>query len=299
MIGVFLMNMPPLPPAEQPKRIYLPSESSQSMGWENIMAEQFQPAAGEGSCFSSDSHSIYMSLAARPVRLLKIQGDKTNTGLYAKGDISMTPEKTPLFARWDTADDYLRIQVRSNFIQTVAAAALELNPDRLDLRLEGKTRDPHIESIGLLLLAELKQKSVSSRLYVDSLANILAVHLIRQYAGAVRRLPLYKGGIPERQLSQVLEYIHAHLDQNIRLADLAQILDRSPFHFSRLFKQSMGTSPYQYLLNQRIERAKELLKQTDHSIMEVAFSCGFNSHSHLSKQFRQLTGVTPSVYRAG
>ena len=292
------MTMPSLPPTEQPGRTNLPIESSQTMDWENIFVEQFQPAAGEGSCFSGDFHSIYLSLAARPVRLLQIQGDKTHTGLYAKGDISMTPEKTPLFARWDTADDYLQIQVRSRFIQTVAAT-LELNPDRLKLRPEGKTRDSHIESIGIMLLAELKQKNSSSRLYVDSLANILAVHLIRQYAAAAGRFPLYKGGIPESQLSQVLEYMHAHLDQDIRLADLAQLLDMSPFHFSRLFKRSLNISPYQYLLHQRIERAKELLKQTDRSIMEIAFCCGFNSHSHLSKQFRQLTGVTPSVYRAG
>ena len=296
------MNMPSHSPAEQPRRINLPSESSQSessqtMDWENILAQQFQPAAGEGSCFSDDSHSIYLSLAARPVRLLQIQGDKTHTGFYAKGDISMTPEKTPLFARWDTADDYLQIQVRSCFIQTVAAA-LGLNPDRVELRPEGKTRDAHIESIGMMLLAELKRKDISSRLYVDSLANVLAVHLIRQYANTAGCFSSYKGGIPDRQLSQVLEYIHAHLDQNIRLADLAQILDMSPFHFSRLFKRSLNISPYQYLLQQRIERAKALLKQSDRSIIEIAFCCGFNSHSHLSKQFRQLTGVTPSDYRA-
>lgn len=298
MIGVLSMTMPSLPTAEQSKRIYSPSESSQTMDWENIVVQQFQPAAGEGSCFYSDFHSIYLSLAARPVRLLQIQGDKTHTGLYAKGDISMTPEKTPLFARWDTADDYLQIQIRFRFIQTVAAA-LDLNPDRLELRPESKTRDSHIESIGIMLLAELRQKNASSRLYVDSLANILAVHLIRQYAAPAGRFPLYKGGIPKRQLSQVIEYMHTHLDQDIRLADLAQILDMSPFHFSRLFKRSLDISPYQYLLHQRIERAKELLKQTDRSIMEIAFCCGFNSHSHLTKQFRQLTGVTPSVYRAG
>lgn len=298
MIGLPLMNMLSLPPTEQPKRICSSNQSSQTMDWGNIVVEQCQPAAGHGSCSSDDSHSIYLSLAARPVRLLQIQGDKTYTGLYAKGDISMTPEKMPLFARWDIADDYLQIQVRSSFIKTVSAA-LELNPDQVELRPEGKTRDLHIESIGMMLLTELRQKNASSRLYVDSLANILAVHLIRRYAAPASRFPLYKGGIPERQLSQVLEYIHAHLDQDIRLADLAQILDMSPFHFSRLFKRSLDISPYQYLLHQRIERAKELLKQSDRSIMEIALSCGFNSHSHLSKQFRQLTGMTPSVYREG
>ena len=57
-------------------------------------------------------------------------------------------------------------------------------------------------------------------------------------------------------------------------------------------------APYQYLLQQRVERVKQLLKQTDQSIMDIALLCGFNSHSHLSKQFRQLTGMTPKLYRS-
>ena len=104
--------------------------------------------------------------------------------------------------------------------------------------------------------------------------------------------------MPERQLLQVLDYINDHLEQEIRLANLAQLLDMSQFHFSHLFKQSIGMAPYQYLLQQRVERAKQLLKQTDQSIMDIALLCGFNSHSHLSKQFRQLTGMTPKIYRS-
>ncbi|MDV2992533.1 MAG: Melibiose operon regulatory protein [Chroococcidiopsis sp. SAG 2025] len=95
-----------------------------------------------------------------------------------------------------------------------------------------------------------------------------------------------------------LDYIHEHLDRDIKLADLADLLGISQFHLGHLFKQSLGISPYQYLLGQRIERAKQLLKQTDRSIIEIALMCGFSSHSRLSKQFRQLTGMTPKAYRA-
>jgi AraC family transcriptional regulator len=111
-------------------------------------------------------------------------------------------------------------------------------------------------------------------------------------------IPIYEGGLPERQLLRILEYIDAHLSQDIKLADLAALLDMSQFHFSHMFKRSLGMAPYQYLLQQRIERAKQLLKKSDQSISDIAFLCGFNSHSHLSKQFRQLTGMTPTAYRA-
>ncbi len=111
------------------------------------------------------------------------------------------------------------------------------------------------------------------------------------------QLPIYEGGIPQRQLQQILDYIDTHLERNIKLADLARLLDMSQFHFSRLFKQSIEMSPYQYLIQQRIERAKQLLKKTDRLIVDIALECGFNSHSHLSKQFRQFTGMTPKAYR--
>ncbi|WP_302885419.1 helix-turn-helix domain-containing protein [Kovacikia minuta] len=81
------------------------------------------------------------------------------------------------------------------------------------------------------------------------------------------------------------------------MTDLSSLLGMSEFYFSRQFKQATGISPYQYLLQQRIERAKQLLKRSNHSIADIALTCGFNSHSHLSKQFRQLTGTTPKAYR--
>lgn len=282
----------------QTETTYLPIKSSQNQDWDNIVVEQFQQPAGEARCDYSDEHTIYLSLAPRPVRLLQIQGGKTYAGLYAKGDISLTPAKTDFFARWDGEDNCLQIRIASRFIQSVAREALEMNPEDLELLSEFRTRDPQIEAIAMLLFAELNQENLGGRLYIDSLANVLAVHLLRQYTAPKLRLAISEGGLPERQLLQVLEYIHEHLNQEIKLADLAQLLGISQFHFSHLFKQSIGTPPYQYLIQQRVERAKQLLKQTNCSIIDIAFECGFNSHSHLSKQFRQLTGTTPRAYRA-
>lgn len=276
----------------------LPILSSRNQGWENILVEQFQHPAGEGKTYYSDEHSICLSLAPRPVCLLLTQGDKTRTELYAKGDFGITPAQMPLFARWDSDDHFLQIRIASHVLQSVARETLDKNPDRLELLPEFRTRDPQLEAIGMMLLAELKQENLGGRLYIESLTNVLAIHLLRQYVAAKPRLAVYKGGLPKRQLLHVLDYIDTHLNQDIKLADLAQLLSMSQFHFSHLFKQSIGMAPYQYLLQQRVERAKQLLKQTDQSIVDIAFLCGFNSHSHLSKQFRQFTGMTPTAYRA-
>lgn len=276
---------------------YLSVTSNQDRDWENILIDRFQNPSGETSCHYTNEHAIYLSLAPRPVRLLQLQGGKTHSGLYGRGDICITPANTPFFVRWDGDDDCLQIRVASQFIQNVATEALAMNPDRLELISEFRIRDRQIESIAMMLLTEFQQENVGERLYIDSLANVLAIHLLRKYSVSKPRLAIYEGGLPEHQLLQVLEYINEHLERDIKLADLAKLLDISQFHFSHLFKQSIGTSPYQYLIQQRIERAKQLLKKTDRSIMDIALECGFNSHSHLSKQFRQCTGITPKAYR--
>jgi AraC family transcriptional regulator len=275
-----------------------PLFSSQTQGWKKILAEEFHHPAGEGKLLYPTEHVICLSLAPRPVRLLQIQGDKSYTGLYGKGDFSITPAAAPVFARWDSDDHLLQIRIDSRFMAQVATEALAMNPDRLEVIPTFRTRDPQLEAIAMLILTELKQENLGSRLYIDSLANVLAVRLLRQYSSSKAHLSVYEGGLPQRQLQQILEYIYAHLDRDIKLADLAGSIGMSQFHFCHLFKQAIGTSPYQYLLQQRVERAKQLLKQSDRSIVEIALECGFNSHSHLSKTFRQFTSMTPKTYRA-
>ncbi|WP_265277313.1 helix-turn-helix domain-containing protein [Nostoc sp. KVJ3] len=283
---------------DQPEPTCLPIFSSQNQGWENILVQQFQCPPSELNFHYSDEHSICLSLAPRPVRLLQIRGDKRYKGLYGKGDISITPAKVPFFGRWDSDKRYLQIRIASRFIQSVARETFSKNPDGLELLPEFQIRDHQIEEISMMLLAELKQKNSSSKLYIESLINVLAVDLLRKHATAKPCLSLYEGGLPQYQREQVLEYINENLHLVIKLVDLAALLSMSQFHFSHMFKQAFGISPYQYVLQQRIERAKELLKHTDQSIMEIALICGFNSHSHLSKQFRHLTGIAPKAYRA-
>jgi AraC family transcriptional regulator len=275
-----------------------PLFSSQTQGWEHIFVEEFHHPAGEGKMLYPNEHVICLSLAPRPVRLLQIQGDQAYTGLYGKGDFSIAPAAAPFFARWDDDDRLLQMRITAQFMAQVATEALTMNPERLEVIPTFRTRDPQLEAISMLLLTELKQDNLGSRLYIESLSNMLAVQLLRQYSTAQPQLVVYEGGLPQRQLMQVFDYIHEHLNRDIKLADLAGSIGMSQFHFSHLFKQSIGTSPYQYLLQQRIERAKQLLKQTERSIMDIALECGFNSHSHLSKQFRQLVGITPKAYRS-
>ncbi|MDJ0708643.1 MAG: AraC family transcriptional regulator [Leptolyngbyaceae cyanobacterium MO_188.B28] len=254
--------------------------------------------SGEDKWTFKDEHTLGVFLSPHPFRFSHRQENRPYAGFYRKGDLLITPADTTLFTQAGGDVQIVQLRIQASFVRQVAEETLSQNGDRVELIQAFQTRDPQIEAIAMMLLAELHQTSFSSQLYVDSLANVLAVHLLRRHATTRSQPPLCKGGLGQRQLMLVLEYIDAHLNHEITLADLSQLLDLSQFHFGRLFKQSLGLSPYQYLLQQRVERAKQLLKQTDKSIMDIAFECGFNSHSHLSKQFRQQTGMTPTTYRA-
>jgi AraC family transcriptional regulator len=265
----------------------------------SLRVELLHNPPGEGDFQDETAHTLFVSVAARPLPYLQRQDGKTYRGVYRPGDMLITPAQTPLFVRWEGEENCIKIQLGAEFLQRVAAEVLTTGGDRFQLRPDFQVRNGQLDAIARLLYTEAQQPALGNPLYQDSLANALAVHLLRHHATTTPQIPTYEGGLPPHHLRKILDYIEAHLDQEIRLETLAQLLKMSQFHFSRLFKQSIGLSPYRYLIQQRIERAKSLLSHTDQSIVDIALSCGFNSHSHLSKQFRQVTGITPKAYRTG
>lgn len=288
-----MVSLPHKPVVEIPSSII----SSQDLGWESIIVEEFQqPPGAKESCFWKE-HAICLSLATRPNRLWQTIGDRSYVGLYRKGDISITPAELPCSYRAYNNDHYLQIRIPPQFVRKVVTETVDSDPD-LKLTTEFRCRNPQIEQLAMMLRTELHQGGDGfGQLYIESLANAMVVHLLRDYSETKTRVSVHKGGLDDRKLVQVSEYINAYLDRDIKLADLASVAGVSQFHFSRLFKQSVGITPHKYLLKERVERAKHLLKNSKLAIAEIALQCGFNSQSHLGKSFREFTGVTPSSYR--
>lgn len=104
-------------------------------------------------------------------------------------------------------------------------------------------------------------------------------------------------GLPPFRLAKVKEYVEEHLNEDLTLSELAGIAGMSKYYFSRLFKQSEGIPPYEYVLERRVEVGKELLRDTDLSLVQIALKTGFSSQSHFGKIFRRQVGVTPAAYR--
>jgi AraC family transcriptional regulator len=149
----------------------------------------------------------------------------------------------------------------------------------------------------MLLLAEVQSGGIMGRLYLESLTQVLVIHLLRHYSTFTQPITSQNRSLTRTQLQQVIDYIQTHLNQDLSLAELASVIRISPTYFASLFKQAMGVSPHQYVIQQRVEQAKLMLSKTDLAIADIALQVGFSSQSHLTQQFKRVTGVTPKQVR--
>jgi transcriptional regulator GlxA family with amidase domain len=104
-------------------------------------------------------------------------------------------------------------------------------------------------------------------------------------------------GLTHTQLQQVLDYIHTHIERDLSLTELAEVINISPTYFASLFKQAIEISPHQYVIQQRVEQAKLMLSKTDLAIADIALQVGFSSQSHLTQHIKRFTGKTPRQIR--
>ena len=157
-------------------------------------------------------------------------------------------------------------------------------------------RDPFLFHIGKQAVAELRREGTLPAKYVESIATVVGVHLGTHYLrrGRNRRLPTLTPNAEQR----VLAYIRANLATGILLADLARIAGLSPFHFARAFRVSVGETPHQFIIRQRVERAQELLHTSGQimTLTDAALQAGFSSQSHLNRCFREVCGMTPGEF---
>ena len=177
------------------------------------------------------------------------------------------------------------------------ATAAGVAPDRVEIVPAIGARDPRFEQIGIALLSELRSDGLGGRIYAESLATLLAVQLLRHQSTA----PL-PASCPAARLSSVLlgraiEYVEAHIGDDLSLAALAGAVGLSPYHFARVFRASTGLSPHQYVIRRRVERAQGLLATTDRSLSSIAREVGFASGSHLTVHARRVLGVSPGELR--
>ncbi|CAA9407514.1 Transcriptional regulator, AraC family [uncultured Leptolyngbya sp.] len=268
--------------------------SSGKSPWEGISLEHLHFPAIDISNMTAMSHHLTLQLGTPKSVELKVNG-KFNRQQMIPGNVCITPAQHLHAIRWQSEMEVLSMTLEPSFV--MKALHESVNPDRVELIMHRGQNDPLIREILLVLKVELEAGCPSGRLYGEAMGTALAVHLLKTYTKLQPTPFQSEDKLPHYKLAQVLEYIQAHLDQDIRLADLAALAGMSKYYFCRLFKQSLGVTPHQYVLLQRIERSKQLLKQKDLAIANIALMCGFKNQSHLTTLFRKNVGTTPKRFR--
>ncbi|MBI4781755.1 MAG: helix-turn-helix transcriptional regulator [Oscillatoriophycideae cyanobacterium NC_groundwater_1537_Pr4_S-0.65um_50_18] len=185
--------------------------------------------------------------------------------------------------------------IEPGLLNRIAEEVSEVAPSPVELLNAINVRDSQIEAIAHLFQAELDGGGIAETLYTESLMQVLVVHLLRHYCTLQPKIQSREENLPSPRLQSVLDYIHSYLDQPLHLAELAAVASMSQYHFCRLFKQSIGVAPYQYVLQQRMEKSKELLHQGKYTIAEVSLLVGCADQSRFAKHFKRHFGVTPSA----
>lgn len=249
---------------------------------QDISSDQIMVAIHDGSAFQMEW---------RPPGSDRIRSD-----IVSRGRVSVADADTPVWTRWNASPSIVRFAIDKSFATHIWQNGFEgVNAHAIETSIGRE--DPVIEQIAALGRSELGRRSAGGGLYLEALGTALTVHLLRNYGSGKRFGRQHKGGLPPAQLRRVVDYIKWHLTDGLGLIELAAVAGVSPQHFGEAFKAATGTSPHRYVIARRVERARELLRDRERPISQVAYEVGFCSQSHLTFNFRRLTGSTPGRFR--
>ena len=271
--------------------------ASDRLGWVGLEAVRYRAAPASELNPPAMTHHRLILFARPPEELdLLYEGVKRRVPPPA-GSIAVVPAGSPARYRWSGCMDTLNIYLEPGLVARVVAEAFDLDPARLTVPPLDGVDLPHLRAAMGAVDAELMAGGAGGPLAAESLANVLAVHLIRHVLAPRRPQRGRDGTLPRGRLRAVVEYIEEHLDATPTLEQLAAVVQLSPYHFARQFKAATGLPPHQYVIARRVERAKQLLQGGDLSLAEVAACAGFSDQSQFSYHFKRLVGVTPGQFQ--
>lgn len=273
--------------------------SSRPLGWKPLNIERRELEPG-GDCLPGGvtEHLIFVSLADGHV-IRESGGDIAEKDLEA-GLVSIHPSDTPVRWAWNTRLSFTVMSLDPDYLDKVARESFSFNPSQVRLRTVEGQRDPVINSIAGALMREVMSGDAGSRLYAESLANLLAVHLLRNYTEHPELVAAEKVSVAPRSVIQAMQYIHENYPGEVSLAAIAGAAHLSPYHLTRVFKKATGVSPHRYLVQVRVNSARSLLAAGagHRSLAEIATAVGFSDQSHLTRHFKRMLGVTPKQLRS-
>lgn len=270
--------------------------SSLDLGWKGFGVEHHLVPRGPKEEIATDlhvlaiaagKHASYGQRANARGRFQSYVKEPQSVEIYPAG---VLPAISPV-----TDTELIVCAFEKNFVASIAAEENE-GHDLPEMPSREGVRDPAMVNLGNLLASEAREGGGSGALFIDHLAHALVLRVLSLWR-LRKASPSRELSMPRLSLRRVLERMHANPETDWSLAALAEESGFSSNHFIRMFRNSTGFTPHRYLLQLRVERAKEMLRNKRTRLIDVAASCGFSSEAHLSRAFRDSIGATPSEYR--
>jgi AraC family transcriptional regulator len=222
--------------------------------------------------------------------------DRPLSSIIPPGGTHIGDGRLPFWVRHSASPTFFVFAIEEYFVQDIWLTAFGGCRDCF-IEPAINVDDPVVKRLCELGRLELSNDGAGGRLYAEGLATAFAMHLLSKYTENKRSPMLHKGGLAPARLRRVIEFIAAHLNEDLTLAELSTIAEMSSHHFGEAFKLSTGISPHRYVMQQRLQVARQLLSDGERSIAEIAYATGFASQAHLTVNFRRLIGATPAQYR--
>lgn len=273
---------------------HAPVLSSQKINWAGLSCQEFHYSRHEIPEYVMPHHSIVVMLSGEVYHENRIDG-KLYSRIRDKSELLIVPEQTTYSCIWEPSVNFLLLTLCPKLMRLVSHESID--PACVELISQSVVLDPLIHQIGLSLKADIEAGSPTGKIFGESAAVMLAARLLQQHSSRRPKQLSDEVGLSSYTLRLILDYIESHLGEDLVITDLAQVAGMSPYYFMRMFKRSMHITARQYIIQQRIDRAKELLRSGELSIAEISLRCGFTNQSHFTNVFHQLTKTTPKAYR--
>lgn len=281
-------------PLDEPMRFAVRA-SSRERGWTGIEATLCETSGGLVRSTPSAYHCLSMHVSGPIHASCRFEGSPKHR-LQIAGDIDLLPAGSSASWHDEGETTMLIVRLHPSLVHAVAES-MGIGRSAVSIPPQLQLRDPHLQHIGWALKAELEADEPFGRVYAESLGVALASHLLRRYAHPAA-VPT-KLALSKRRLTDVLDYIHDHLSQDLSLTELAGVASLSPSHFKVFFRQSMGMPVHQYIIRQRVDYAVALIAQGKLPLCDVAIQAGFSNQSHMARYIRRFMGTSPGALREG
>ena len=291
---IFRLNETAL--AIRPQSIVL--ETSETLGWQSLHVSVVGGEPPESPIVQRTVPDLWLAMGIDPIEIEgAIDGREVHLNEPA-GRVSVVAPATPFRVRRLNNASVLHAFIRRRILADVAAEMFERDIDSYEIVSRFGINDPSLAFLLYSLKAALNQPACdSTELKIEYLSRALAVHVLQENTNLTRERPIPSTPLTPRSAELLADYIRTHLSEKLALDDLAVLAGLNRTNLIRQFKASFRQTPHQYVINARVDLAKELLEKSNLPVAEVAVTCGFKERTHLAAAFKRLMGVTPSRYR--